>query len=210
MDITEATMRGGVSECLNATLHKKSIPTYVGVGSGLVLGNAVGKKLSSFYEQKFYSDYDNKILDDPSETPDRWVELGLRTVGRLVTSAAICAVSGSYEGDMKDGMKMAAVGSTGFVVIDIVRELGSDPDEATPSWIDDYLTLQGPVPTRRAVARAPQRAPQRATPRTAQVRPVALQGRPAMEAAALAPRYPADGKPMQETAALTSTSGASF
>ena len=154
--------------------------------------------------------YDDNL--DVGEDPDKWIQLVLRTVGRLTTSGLICAVSGSLEGDAKEAMQMAAVGSTGFVVIDTVRTFGtgSEDDGSDASWIDDYLTLQGPVKTRRAVARAPQRAPQRAIPRTAQVRPVALQGRPAMEAAALAPRYPADGKPMQETAALTSTSGASF
>jgi len=167
MDITEATMRGGIGECLNATLHKDNIPTYVGIGGGLVLGNAVGKKMQSWY-------------DNYSATPNRFVQLGIRTVGRLVTSGAICAFGGSYTGTTKEALQMAAVGSAGFIPIDLVRELGSDPNQATPSWIDDYLTLQ--VPTRKAV-RVSQRSVQRAASR-----PVALQnGRPAMESAALQP-----------------------
>jgi len=184
MEITEASMRGGVGECLKATLDKDNLPTYVGIGGGLVAGNFVGKKLQSYY--------DNSVAVDV--VPNKWVQLAARTAGRLVTSGLLCAVSGSVEGEMKETMQMAAVGSTGFVVIDAVRTVG-----AGTTWIDDYLTLQAPV--RRAVVQ--QRAGSRA-----QIRPVALQGRPAMEAAALAPR--GTGRPMMETAALTSTSGASF
>lgn len=200
MEIDDRTMATGLKDCLSSTLHKSNIPTYVGIGGGLVAGNAVGKKLESFYN--------NSV--DVGATPDRWIQLIIRTAGRLLTSGTICAVSGSLEDDMKEIAQMGAVGAAGFVVIDIIRELGRDPNVADPSWIDDYLTLQ--VPARRAVPRGAPRAgvrtPARAAPRASRVRPVALQGRPAMEAAALAPR--GDGRPMMETAALTSTSGASF
>lgn len=173
--IIEETARGNLSECLKATLDKDNLPTYVGIGSGLIAGNAVGKKLQSWY--------DNSV--DVGVTPNRWVQLGVRTTGRLVTSGLICAVSGSLGEGMKETAQMAAVGSTGFIAIDVVRELGRDPDLPDPSWIDDYLTLQ--VPARRAVVRTPQRANARAVPRvTPAPRPVALQ-RPAMESAALQP-----------------------
>lgn len=172
VDITEASMRGGLTECLTATFDPENLPTYVGIGGGLVAGNAVGKKLQSWY--------DNSV--DTAETPNRWIQLGIRTLGRLATSGGLCAVSGSLDGNAKEGMQMAAVGSSGFIVIDIVRELGRDPASTDPSWIDDYLTLQ--VPTRRAV-RVSQRAVRRTVPLAAP-RPVALQ-RPAMESAALQP-----------------------
>lgn len=200
VELTEATMRGGVSDCLKATLHKDNLPTYVGIGGGLVVGNAVGKKLQSYYDNTFYVDGDpTKGLIDEAKVPGKWVQLAARTAGRLAASGLLCALGGSLEGDAKETMQMAAVGSAGFVVIDAARTLGKGE-----SWVDDYLTLE--VPVRRAVRRAPQRTPQRAAP----IRPVALQGRPAMEAAALAPRLPGTGRPMMETAALTSTSGASF
>lgn len=174
VDITEASMKGGIKECFTATLHADNIPTYVGISSGLIAGNAIAKKLQSFY--------DNSV--EVGVTPNRWMQLGIRTAGRLLASGTICAVSGSLEGTMKEGSQMAAVGSAGFVVIDAIRELGRDPAAADPSWIDDYLTLQ--VPTRRAV-RVEQRVP-RASPRpVAFERPVALQ-RPAMESAALQPQ----------------------
>ena len=169
VDITEATARGGLGDCLKATLDKDNLPTYVGIGSGLIAGNAVGKKLQSYY--------DNSV--DVGVTPNKWIQLGARTAGRLFTSGVICAVSGSLEGSTKEVAQMAAVGSTGFVAIDTVRTFGQDPGVADPSWIDDYLTLD--VPSRRAVVRVPQRVNSRATPR-----PVALQ-RPAMESAALQP-----------------------
>lgn len=169
VDISEATLRGGLGDCLKATLDKDNLPTYVGIGSGLIAGNVVGKKLQSWY--------DNSLVE--GDVPNKWVQLGARTAGRLVTSAAICAVSGSFEGDMKETAQMAAVGSTGFVAIDTVRTFGQDPGQPDPSWIDEYLTLD--VPSRRAVVRVPQRFNSRATPR-----PVALQ-RPAMESAALQP-----------------------
>lgn len=174
VDITEASMRGGLTECFTATFDPENLPTYVGIGGGLVAGNAVGKKLQSWY--------DNSV--DTAETPNRWIQLGIRTLGRLATSGVLCAASGSYdkESAIKEGIQMAAVGSSGFIAIDIVRELGRDPASADPSWIDDYLTLQ--VPTRRAV-RVPQRAVRRTVPLAAP-RPVALQ-RPAMESAALQP-----------------------
>ena len=162
MDITEATMRGGLSDCLKATLDKSNIPTYVGIGGGLVAGNAVGKKLQSFY--------DNSV--DVGVTPNKWIQFGARTAGRLLASGVLCAISGSLDGEVKETMQMGAVGAAGFVAIDTLRTFG-----AGDSWIDDYLTLQGPVTVRRATRIS------RATPR-----PVALQsGRPAMETAALQP-----------------------
>ena len=172
VDITEASMRGGLADCLKATLDPENLPTYAGIGGGLVAGNAVGKKLQSWY--------DNSL--DVGDTPNRWIQLGIRTLGRLATSGGLCAISGSLEGNVKEGMQMAAVGSSGFIAIDVVRELGRDPGSPEPSWIDDYLTLQ--VPTRRAV-RTPQRAVRRTVPLAAP-RPVVLQ-RPAMESAALQP-----------------------
>lgn len=162
VDITEATMRGGLGECLKATLDKDNLPTYVGIGAGLIAGNAVAKKLQSYY--------DNNV-----DAPNKWVQLGTRTAGRLVASGVLCAVSGSMSGSTKEALQMAAVGSTGFVAIDAVRTLGKDPAATDQSWIDDYLTLQ--VPTRRAVRVS------RARPSG---RPVALE-RPAMESAALQP-----------------------
>ena len=173
VDITEASMRGGLGDCLKATLHKDNLPTYVGLGGGLIAGNAVGKKLQSYY--------DNSV--DVGAVPNRWLQLAIRTTGRLVTSGLVCAVSGSMEGTTREALQMAAVGSTGFVAVDVLRELGSDPDKPVPSWIDDYLTLQ--VPARRAVPRAVNR---RVAPRSTSVRPVALQSRPAMESAALQPQ----------------------
>jgi hypothetical protein len=169
VDITEATMRGGLGDCLKATLDKDNLPTYVGLGGGLIAGNAVGKKLQSWYDTSL----------DVGAVPNKWVQLAARTAGRLATSGVICAVSGSLEGSVKETAQMAAVGSTGFVAIDAVRTFGQDPGVPDPSWIDDYLTLQ--VPTRRAVrvSRVSRAAP----------RPVALQdGRPAMESAALQPQ----------------------
>lgn len=173
VDITEASMRGGFADCLKATLDPENLPTYAGIGGGLVAGNAVGKKLQSWY--------DNSI--EVGVDPNRWVQLGIRTLGRLATSGGLCAISGSLDGNVKEGMQMAAVGSSGFILIDVIRELGRDPGSPDPSWIDDYLTLQQ-VPTRRAV-RVPQRAVRRTVPLAAP-RPVALQ-RPAMESAALQP-----------------------
>lgn len=178
VDITEASVKGGITECLTATVHADNIPTYAGIGSGLIAGNAVGKKLQSFY--------DNSV--EEGTIPNRWLQLGIRTAGRLITSGAICAFSGSYERDskMKEGLEMAAVGSAGFIVIDAVRELGRDPGAEDPSWIDDYLTLQ--VPRRRAVRNSTvSQRTMRASPRPVSMqRPVALQ-RPAMESAALQP-----------------------
>lgn len=173
MEIDDKTMAKGLKDCLSKTLHTDNLPTYVGIGGGLVAGNAVGKKLQSWY--------DNSM--EVGTAPNRWVQLAIRTAGRLMTSGAICAVSGSLEGDTKEVAQMAAVGSIGFVAIDVVREFGRDPAGTDPSWIDDYLTLS--VPTRRAVARAPMRNNARPGSR-ASPRPVALQ-RPAMETAALQP-----------------------
>lgn len=199
MEISKATRDAGFVDCLSATVHKDNIPTYVGIGGGLIGGNAVGKAIDNYYV-------------DNSDDPNRWLSLVLRTTGRAVISAGACALSGSYEegSGEKKTLQMAAVGSLGFVAIDIIREFGRDPDGADPSWIDDYLTLQ--VPRRRAVTRPSRGTPVRAAPRPVSLqdnRSVALQNaRPAMEAAALAPR--GDGRPMMETASLTSTSGASL
>ena len=174
VDITEASMKGGIVDCLTATVDPDNLPTYVGLGGGLIAGNAVGKKLQSYY--------DNSV--DVGDVPDRWIQLGIRTLGRLTTSGLLCSVSGSFDDKAKEGMQMAAIGSTGFIIIDIIRELGRDPDAADPSWIDDYLTLQ--VPVRRAsVVRGRPRSAPRAMLSTAP-RPVTLQ-RPAMESAALQP-----------------------
>lgn len=172
MEIDDKTMGKGLKECLSSTLHTSNIPTYVGIGGGLVAGNAVAKKLESWY--------DNSM--DAGVNPNRWVQLGIRTAGRLLTSGAVCAVSGSLENAAKEIAQMGAVGAAGFVAIDIARELGRDPAGADPSWIDDYLTLQ--VPARRAV-RAPLRSNVKNVSRTTP-RPVAL-NRPAMESAALNP-----------------------
>jgi len=177
VDITEATMRGGVSECLQATLHKDNLPTYVGIGGGLIAGNALGKKIQSWYDNSVETGVD----------PNKWVQLIARTTGRLVTSGLLCAVAGSLDGEAKEALQMAAVGSTGFVAIDALRTVG-----AGESWVDDYLTLQAPV--RRAMPRRVQ--PGRVQPVRAAPRPVALQGRPAMESAALAPQ------PLMRTASL--------
>ena len=175
VDITEATMKGGLGDCLKATLHADNVPTYVGIGTGLIAGNAVGKKLQSWY--------DNSL--DAADVPNKWVQLAARTAGRLGMSGLLCAASGSTEGATKETLQMAAVGSVGFVAVDTIRTFGQDPGAEDPSWIDDYLTLQ--VPTRRAV-RVPQRAVSRVAPRPVTLqRPVALQ-RPAMESAALQPQ----------------------
>ena len=173
VDITEASMKGGIADCLMATVDPDNLPTYVGLGGGLIAGNAVGKKLQSYYDNSVEAGVD----------PNRWIQLGIRTIGRLTTSGLLCSVSGSFDDKAKEGMQMAAIGSTGFIIIDVIRELGRDPAEAEPSWIDDYLTLQ--VPTRRAVRRNVNRAAPRMMP-LGTPRPVALQ-RPAMESAALQP-----------------------
>ena len=190
MQIDRATGTTGFMDCLSSTVHKDNIPTYVGIGGGLVLGNAAGKMIDNYYV-------------DNSDDPNRWLSLILRSTGRAIVSAATCALSGSYEDDSgeKKILQMAAVGSLGFVAIDAIRELGRDPDGVDPSWIDDYLTLQ--VPARRAVTRRTVTRPVSLQ----NTRAVALQ-RPAMEAAALAPRP--GGGPIMETASLTSTSGASL
>jgi len=192
VDITQATMKGGVMDCLQATLHQDNIPTYLGIGGGLIAGNMVGKKIEDIYN-------DTKEV---GEVPDRWVQLIARTTGRLLTSGMVCALAGSADGEMKEGLQMAAVGSVGFVAVDIIRELTKPDVGEEASWIVDYLTLQGRPTTRRAVPRSrlvnresrqmalENRSPVR-TPR-----PVAMQGRPAMESAALAPQ------PLMRTASL--------
>lgn len=184
VDITQATMKGGVADCLKATLHQDNLPTYLGIGGGLLAGNAVGKKLQSWY--------DNSM--EVGEVPNRWVQLVARTAGRLGTSGMVCALAGSADGEMKEGLQMAAVGSIGFVAVDIVRELTKPAAGEEPSWVVDYLTLQGKPTARRAVPRS---RPVNRTPRSTVLegRPVALE-RPAMESAALAPQ------PLMRTASL--------
>jgi len=192
VDITEATMRGGITDCLKATLHQDNLPTYLGIGGGLIAGNAVGKKLQSFY--------DNSV--DVADVPNRWVQLVARTSGRLLTSGAVCALAGSAEGEMKEGLQMAAVGSIGFVMVDLVRELTKPAAGEEPSWVVDYLTLQGrptarrAVPRSRPINRAPRSTVLEGRPVTQTSRPVALEGRPAMESAALT------AQPLMRTASL--------
>lgn len=171
VELTAATGRAGIKGCLEAAASPDNIPTYAGIGAGLIGGNVMAKEIEKLYTDK-------KV--EANEEPNTAIQFGLRSLGRLLTSAGACALSGSLEGKMKTVVENAAVGSAGMIAVDLVKSYA--PGETLKDWAD----LQG-VPARRYV---------RPTVR-AQPRPVALQApRPAMESAALAT------KPLLQTASL--------
>ena len=175
VELTTATGRAGVKGCLEAAASPDNIPTYAGLGVGLIGGNIVAKELEKIYT--------NKVVGDGNE-PNSAIQLGIRSIGRLLTSATLCAVSGSFEGKIREGMESAAMGSAGMILVDGIKTYGGET-------LGNYADLQG-VPSRRFVV-----------PNTTRVRPVALQGRPAMESAALVSRPGNSNRPTMETAALT-------
>ena len=181
VELTSATGRAGLEGCVKAATSPENIPTYAGLGAGIIGGNIVAKEL-------------DKMYTTDRVDPNKAVSLLIRTAGRLLTSVGACAISGSLEGPVQTGAESAAIGSAGMIAVDIIKTFG--PGETLKNWAD----LSIDVPQRRYVA-----------PRTirATSRPVALQGRPAMESAALAARPDSVGKPMMEVAAL-SASGASL
>lgn len=160
VELTSASGRAGIEGCLKAASSPENIPTYAGLGAGLIGGNVVAKEL-----EKLYTD---KVIED-GKVPSGAIQFGIRTVGRLLTSTGACALSGSLDGDMKTAVESAAMGSAGMIAVDLVKSYF--PSDTVKNWAD----LQG-VPTRRYV------------PTTVRARPVALQAgvRPAMESAALA------------------------
>lgn len=161
VELTTATGRAGLKGCVDAAASLDNIPTYAGIGVGLISGNVVAKEL-----EKLYTD---KIVED-GKVPNSAIQFGIRSVGRLLTSAGMCALSGSLEGKYQVATENAAIGSAGMIAVDLVKSYF--PSDTVKDWAD----LQG-VPTRRYVP----------TTVRAQPRPVALQ-RPAMESAALAPK----------------------
>ena len=169
VELTTVTGRAGIKGCVEAATSPDNIPTYAGIGAGLISGNVVAKEL-----EKLYTD---KVVED-GKVPNTAVQFGIRSVGRLLTSAGMCALSGSLEGKAQIATENAAIGSAGMIAVDLVKSYF--PSDTVKNWAD----LQG-VPTRRYVP----------TTIRAQPRPVALQ-RPAMESAALA------AKPLMRTASL--------
>ena len=161
VELTIATGRAGIKGCIDAAASPDNIPTYTGIGLGLISGNVVAKEL-----EKLYTD---KVVED-GKVPNSMIQFGIRSVGRLLTSAGMCAISGSLEGKAQVATENAAIGSAGMIAVDAIKSYF--PNETVKNWAD----LQG-VPTRRYVP----------TTVRAQPRPVALQ-RPAMESAALAPK----------------------
>ena len=169
VELTTVTGRAGIKGCVEAATSADNIPTYACIGAGLISGNVVAKEL-----EKLYTD---KVVED-GKVPNTMVQFGIRSVGRLLTSAGMCALSGSLEGKAQVATENAAIGSAGMIAVDLVKSYF--PSDTVKNWAD----LQG-VPTRRYVP----------TTVRAQPRPVALQ-RPAMESAALA------AKPLMRTASL--------
>lgn len=157
VELTSVTGRAGLEGCLKAAASPENIPTYAGLGAGLIGGNVVATELEKLYT--------NKVIED-DKVPSGAIQFGIRTVGRLLASTGACALSGSLDGDMRTAVESAAMGSAGMIVVDLIKSYA--PGETLKDWAD----LQG-VPTRRYV------------PTTVRTRPVALQ-RPAMESAALA------------------------
>jgi len=161
VELTTATGRAGIEGCFKAAASPDNIPTYAGLGAGLIGGNVVAKEVEKLYTDK-------KV--EAGEVPNAMIQFGLRSVGRLLTSAGACALSGSLEGSIREATESAAIGSAGMIAVDLVKSYF--PSDTVKNWAD----LQA-VPTRRYVP----------TTVRAQPRPVALQ-RPAMESAALAPK----------------------
>ena len=169
VELTTITGREGIKGCIEAATSPENIPAYAGIGGGLISGNVVAKELEKLYT--------NKVVED-GKVPNTMVQFGIRSIGRLLTSAGMCALSGSLEGKYRIATENAAIGSAGMIFVDLAKTYA--PGETLKDWAD----LQG-VPTRRYVP----------TTVRAQPRPVALQ-RPAMESAALA------AKPLMRTASL--------
>lgn len=195
VELTNVTGRAGLEGCLKAATSPDNIPTYAGLGVGIISGNVVAKESDKLYTNTFYVNGDPaQGLKTAGSEPNKGISFLIRSAGRLVASVGLCAVSGSLEGNVQTGAESAAIGSAGMIAVDLVKTYG--PGETLKDWAD----LSIDVPQRRYAA-----------PRTirATSRPVALQGRPAMEAAALEARPNSAGKPMMETAALSS-SGASL
>lgn len=189
VELTSATGRAGLEGCVKAATSPENIPTYAGLGAGIIGGNIVAKELDKMYTT------DNA---EPSKT----VSLLIRSAGRLLASVGACALGGSLEGTMQTGVQSAAIGSAGMIAVDVLKTYTE-----AGTTLNDWADLSLDVPQRRYVApRTIRAAPQM---RNGVARPVALQGRPAMESAALAPRPGSAGKPMMEVAALSS-SGASL
>lgn len=126
VELTKATAVRGMEDCFKAVTDLDSLPTYAGIGLGAVGGNIAAKFLA-----KLYSD---PIVEEGG-VPNKYIEFALRTVGRLGTSAVTCGLSGSAQDTMNEMMKMAAVGSSGMIIVDILRMFA-------PEEYQDYLTLQ--------------------------------------------------------------------
>lgn len=189
VELTEEFDRGkaGFKGCIEAATSPDNIPTYAGLGMGMIGGNILAKEIEKIYTEK-------KI--DDGEVPSAAVQFVLRTLGRMVATVGLCGASGSLDGAAKTATENAAIASSGMIFVDLIKSYA--PGDTLKDWAD----LQG-VPTRRYEPRVIRA---RAQPRPAVLqtsRPVALQaGRPAMETAALVAR-PGETGPTMETASLS-------
>jgi len=141
VELTTATGRAGFKGCFEAATDVSNIPTYAGIGTGLIVGNVVGKEFD-----KLYSDKIAKIPEGAEPTAmESFLKFTARSAGRLVASAGLCALSGSLSGDIQKAVEASAIGSAGMIAVDVVKTYAPDP-------IGGYADLQS-VPMRRYVNR---------------------------------------------------------
>jgi len=141
VELTTVTGRAGFEGCLKAATDPSNVPTYAGIGAGLIVGNVVGKEFD-----KLYSDKIAKIPEGAEPTTaENFLKFTARSAGRLIASAGLCALSGSLSGDIQKAVESSAIGSAGMIAVDVVKTYAPDP-------IGGYADLQA-VPSRRYVNR---------------------------------------------------------
>jgi len=177
----------GLQGCFANVTDTKNLPTYVGIGAGMVVANGAANMV-----EKMYLDATGAV-----KTPGDIVQFLIRTVTRFGTAGLLCALGGSLPDEglvSKQTTEAAAIGAAGVSVIDLYKEFAPVSWGGGPGGIAD---LQPPV---RAMRPTDSRIQTRQMPRP-QPRP---QPRPMMESTAL------NARPMMESTALTSLSGAAI
>jgi len=152
VEFTMTTGKAGLQGCLKNIVAADNIPKYAGIGIGAMTGNAVAGIIENYYMT-------GKV--DDGTLGFKVKRFAVRSIGRIATSAAACAVSGSLDGTGKEILASAAIGSTGVVFIDGVKTFA-------PAPFSGYADLNGQMPLAIS-ARKP-------APTIVRARPLAMQG----------------------------------
>lgn len=122
VEITGVTAREGIQGCLRTVADVKNAPTYVGIAVGAMGGNVAAGITENMYLKTLGPNDVGQYL--------------ARTTGRLAASAVMCAVSGSFTGDMAEVLESGAVGSAGMVVVDGLKTFAPAPIGGAGGYAD--------------------------------------------------------------------------